>query len=380
MAGIAIPVAGGDVLGAGLGLAANATKEPVKVDKEKLREARRKLYRRVLSGDYQLTPTQKQDNAIVEALSGRKEDHLGARGVDKADVEKIKRETAKMGSEPNPFYDPDNDPDKEKEEKRKAKDKELKPTSDEEKKWARKDEAAEGRKRWGKEIEDPDFDPVEERINRKVENIRKRELNENSRLDPDAYKKQQIKDKIEMNKGRPKEEWVRDDRRVENSKVNRSAAGEEISYKPEQLLEHKRDPENPTDASHIKNDEMLRAGLKRITKRLGVLLGVGGAAAGAEKAEAEEISDKNQKAISELSDDEKMELLEMLKDGYQAVTSDDKASQEYGHQLLKDIQAEYGLDYDDVKEETEEKEEPKEDTKKKEKIITGDRKKDFLGL
>lgn len=387
MAGIAIP---GTPIGVAEGyVVSNWLKDhpiDVKVDKEKLREAIRNMYKRILSGDYQLHPNVRQDNAIVEtlsdALSGKNRDKslLGEKGVDEGDIMEIEKHL--YSENPHPFYDPDNDPDKKEEEERKKKEEKkekekenYKPDSDLQEKMNRQEEAQKGLKRAGKSIDDPDFNLKEAKFEEEFQKLKRKKLNENSRLDPDAYKKQQVKDKIEMNKARPTEEWVPEDPRKAASKVNRSAAGEEIQYNPKDLLEHKIDPENPTDIKHIKSKEYGRAGLGWMTRYLKSILGIGTAAAlgaNAGKAEAEENAPANaeeiKKSIADLNDDEKQDLLDSLGEAYKNVTSEDESEREYGKQMFKEIGDQYGIDM------------PKEEPKKKEQIITGDRKKDFLGL
>ena len=264
------------------------------------------------------------------------------------------------------------DEEKEKE-KEKDKKKEFKPDSDLQKKMDRQEEASKGLKRAGKDIPDPEYNKDEAKFEEEYQKLKRQKLNENSRLDPDAYKKQQIKDKIEMNKARPTEEWVPKEKRVRDAELNNASAGEEIQYNPKDLLEHKADPENPTDIKHIKAKEYGRAGLGWMTRYLKSILGIGTAAAlgaNADKAEAEEPANAEEikKSIADLNDDEKQDLLDSLGEAYKNVTSEDEAEKEYGKQMFKEIGEQYGIDM------------PKEEPEKKEKIITGDRKKDFLGL
>ena len=368
MAGIAIP---GTPIGAAEGYVVSKWLKDhpidVKVDKEKLREARRNMYKRILSGDYQLHPNVRQDNAIVEtlsdALSGKNRDKslLGEKGVDEGDIMDV--EDFLYGENPHPFYDPDNDPDKKKldeekeKEKNKDKEKEFKPDSDLQKKMNRQQKAKEGLDRAGKEIPDPDYDPAKAKLEEKAKKLKKQKLNEISKLDPDAYKKQNLKDDIEMKKARPKEEWVPEDPRKAASKLNRSAAGEEIQYDPNDLLGHKTDPERPTDANHIKADELTYGGLGWMVRYLKSAIGaipaaIFGSKAKKEKESADAETEENEpenaeeikKSISRLDDDEKQDLLDSISEAYKNINSNDKSEIAYGEQMFKEIGEQYGID------------------------------------
>ena len=340
-------------------------KKVAKIAAHPAREGTKMLLRRIL-----------EDNKLKEdKKAAQKENLLGPKGVDEGDIMDMESflygNKYKVGTgAPEPEKKPDDDKDEKKKEKEKEN---YKPDDDLQKKMNRQDKAKEGLERAGKEIEDPEYNETEAKFEEEFQKLKRKKLNENSKLDPDAYKKQQIKDKIQMNKGRPTEEWVKEDPRVEASKVNRSAAGEEIQYKPEDLLEHKVDPENPTDIKHIKSREFGRAGLSWMTKYLKSILGIGTAAAlgaNADKAEAEEPANAEEikKSINDLNDDEKQELLDSLAEAYKNVTSDDASEKAYGEQMFKEIGDQYGIEM------------PKEETKKKEQIITGDRDKDISGI